>query len=104
MSGLKRRNKAVTTGRTQAPVPNEANVPKPMGLQRRKVEPIEYKEFPRGGHVPDPPESCAWRKKFEASGKWWTETTFCGFFCRNIDCQAYLAFQRARGGKDRRGK
>jgi len=73
--------------------------PKPSRLlRRRKKEPAEieeYKEFPRGGHVPDPPESCPWRKKFEETGGFWTETYFCGFMCTSeLTCQAYLNYQR----------
>lgn len=68
-------------------------------LNRRKKEvKAEYspdQEYPRGGNVPDAPESCPWRRKFESHGKWWTETTFCGFHCdRAITCQAYRAYQR----------
>jgi hypothetical protein len=64
--------------------------------RRRKIETTvsEYKEFPRGGHVPNPPDSCPWKKKFEAHGKFWTETYFCGFVCEDsVVCPAYKNFQ-----------
>ena len=68
-------------------------------IRRRKkeVEVQEYTEFPRGGHVPNSPESCQWRKKFEASGKFWTETYFCGYRCDEaVNCPAYLNYQRSQ--------
>jgi|GEM_PF-5542019 hypothetical protein len=46
--------------------------------KQRKQSEIEY---PRGGHVADPPEDCPWRKKFEPGGAYWTETCFCGYYC-----------------------
>ncbi len=63
--------------------------------RKKKVVTQEYKEFPRGGHVPDPPSHCEWRRKFEDAGKFWTETYFCGFVCEeSITCEAYRNYQR----------
>lgn len=66
------------------------------GLNRReRIVPPPYQEFPRGGHVPDAPEGCEWRKKFEQAGTFWTETYYCGFVCEQaINCKAYIKYQR----------
>ena len=70
---------------------------KEKGLHRRKTNVTiqEYKEFPRGGHVPDSPTHCPWRKQFEKSGKFWTETYFCGYICDDaVTCGAYKKYQQ----------
>jgi hypothetical protein len=80
---------------------------KDAGLQRRErtaPKPQEYKEFPRGGHVPDAPVHCQWRKKFENGGKFWTETYFCGFVCRDVGCVAYKNYQRNLREESRRNR
>lgn len=97
MSFIRRRKK------TEESVENKSS-----GLLRRRkkvVEPQEYKEFPRGGHVPDPPEGCPWKKKFEKNGKYWTETYFCGFVCEDaVVCPAYKAFQKEQEAQRRRDR
>jgi len=58
-------------------------------LRKQKGE-----EFPRGGHVPNPPESCPWRAKFDNGNIYWTETVFCGFECaERLTCSAFADYQ-----------
>ena len=57
-------------------------------LVRRQV--AKKKEFPRGGHVPDPPEDCPYKKKFEEGGKWWAESVLCAYYCQDSrTCKAF---------------
>lgn len=56
-------------------------------------------EFPKAGYTKNPPESCAYSKRFTSNGAYWVENVICAFYCKNIECRTYRALME--GSKER---
>lgn len=83
---LKRRNKPEEV---VAEVEEQEEAPR----LRRRVH-VDRGEYPRGGHVPNPPDDCPYKMKFEQSGGWWTNSALCGFHCRDHrTCRAFKDYK-----------